>query len=142
MLARVFTLNDKTVREVMVPRDRMTIIDIDTPLDGIVKLILKTGYTRMPVNRGPGLHIVGSLHAKDLLGPIAMKKPVSLQKMMRPPYFVHEDRTIDAQLRGFRAKRSHQAVVLDAAGEVVGLVTLEDIIEELVGNIEDEHDVR
>ena len=142
MLARVFTLNDKTVREVMVPRDKMTVIDIGTPLDGIVKAILKTGYTRMPVSRGPGLHIVGSLHAKDFLGPISRKKPASLQNIMRPPYFVHQDRTIDAQLRGFRARKSHQAVVLDADGDVVGLVTMEDILEELVGNIEDEHDVR
>ncbi len=79
------------------------------------------------------------MHAKDLFGLVSKKHP-DPKKIMRPPYFVPSDRKIDVQLRNFKIRRLHQAVVLDAEGKVVGIVTLEDIIEELVGSIMDEHD--
>jgi len=140
MLARIFTLNDKTVGEVMVPREQITALPIDTLKDEIVKTILRTGHTRFPVSKGRDSDIVGFIHSKDFFKLIGAKKPLSIRKIMRPPYFVPADKKIDAQLRSFKAKRLHQAIVLDSGGKVVGLVTLEDILEELVGNIRDEHD--
>jgi Mg2+/Co2+ transporter CorC len=86
------------------------------------------------------MDIIGFIHAKDLLGFASTKKTTSLKKIMRPPYFIPGDKKIDAQLRSFKAKRLHQAIVLDKGGEVIGLITLEDILEELVGSIRDEHD--
>ena len=140
MLSRVFTLNDKTVGEVMVPREKMTIINIDAPMDEIVKTVMKTGYSRFPISKGKDLDIVGSIHTKDFFKLIEAKKSFSIKTILRPPNFVPADRKIDAQLRSFQAKKLHQAVVLDDNGRVIGLITLEDILEELVGSIQDEHD--
>jgi putative hemolysin len=81
------------------------------------------------------------VHGKDILLFSDEKKPVSLRKIMRPPYFVPADKKIDSQLRSFQTKKLHQAVVLNKQGNVVGLITLEDILEELVGSIQDEHDL-
>lgn len=138
ILSRVFTLNDKSVREVMIPKEKMAILDIDAPEDEILKIIEKTGYTRFPVTRGKD--IVGSIHAKDLFKLIMKSKPISIKKILRPPYFAQADKKIDVQLRSFQAKKIHQAVVLDNEGKVIGLISLEDILEELVGSIRDEHD--
>lgn len=140
MLSRVFTLNDKTVAEVMVPKEKMDVLRIDASVQEIVKTILKTGHTRFPVTKGKDLDIRGFIHAKDFFKLIDAKKRISIKKILRPPYFVSADKKIDAQLRSFQAKRLHQAVALDAGGKVAGLITLEDIIEELVGSIRDEHD--
>jgi putative hemolysin len=140
MLSRVFTLNDKTVRDVMVPKERMTVLDVNASADVTTKAIIKTGYTRFPVKEGDDFHIIGFIHAKDFFRVSQDGRPVSLQKVLRPPYFVPSDKTIDAQLRSFRARKLHQAVVLDSKGNVAGLITLEDIVEELVGSIQDEHD--
>ena len=140
ILPRVFTLNDKSVRDIMVPRERMVVIDADSPAEEVVKLILKTGYTRFPVRRGKRPDIIGFLHGKDVLKLFYQKKNVPIRKIIRPPHFIPADRTIDSQLRNFQTEKLHQAVVLDDNGEVIGLVTLEDILEELVGAIRDEHD--
>jgi putative hemolysin len=141
MLSRVFTLNDKTIGEVMVPREKMAVLDFNTSITELSKTIIKTGYSRFPVKKGNNLEIVGFVHGKDILQFFDSKKPVSLRKIMRPPYFVSADKKIDAQLRSFQAKKLHQAVVLDREGKVAGLITLEDILEELVGSIQDEHDL-
>ena len=140
MLSRVFTLNDKTVGEVMVPREKMTIINIDVPMDTIVKTVLKTGYSRFPISKGKNLDIIGSIHTKDFFKLIEAKRSFSIKTILRPPNFVPADRKIDVQLRSFQSKKLHQAVVLDDNGRVIGLITLEDILEELVGSIQDEHD--
>jgi len=142
MLSRVFTLNDKTVGQVMVPREKMAVLDLDASLQELTDTILKTGYSRFPVKKGDDLEIVGFVHGKDILRFMDRKKPGSLKKIMRPPFFVSADKKIDAQLRNFQAKKLHQAVVLDKEGKVAGLITLEDILEELVGSIQDEHDMR
>ncbi len=142
MLSRVFTLNDKTVGEVMVPRENMTTINIDATMDTILKTVMKTGYSRFPIRKGKDLDIVGSIHTKDFFKLIEAKKSFSIKTILRPPHFVPADRKIDAQLRSFQAKKLHQAVVLDDNGKVIGLITLEDILEELVGSIQDEHDFR
>jgi putative hemolysin len=141
MLSRVFTLNDKTVGQVMVPKEKMTALDLNASITELSNTIIKTGYSRFPVKKGNDLEIVGLVHGKDILRFSDEKKPVSLRKITRPPYFVPADKKIDAQLRSFQAKKLHQAVVLDKEGEVAGLITLEDILEELVGSIQDEHDL-
>lgn len=140
ILSRVFALNDKSVEDIMVPREKMAIIDIDSPVEEVVTIILKTGYSRFPVSKGEKQDIVGFLHVKDVLKLFDEKRHVSIQKITRPPYFIPAERTIDSQLRNFQAKRLHQAVVLDSNSRAVGLITLEDILEELVGAIQDEHD--
>jgi len=141
MLSLVFTLNDKTVAEVMVPRGKMAVLDFNASIAELSKIILKTGYSRFPVKKGNNLEVVGFVHGKDILQFLDSKKPVSLRKIMRPPYFVSADKKIDAQLRSFQGRKLHQAVVLDKEGKVAGLITLEDILEELVGSIKDEHDL-
>jgi CBS domain containing-hemolysin-like protein len=141
MLSRVFTLNDKSVGEVMVPREKMAVLDFNASIAELSKTILKTGYSRFPVKKGNDLEIVGFVHGKDILRFLDSKKSVSLGKIIRPPYFVSANKKIDAQLRSFQAWKLHQAVVLDKEGKVAGLVTLEDILEELVGSIQDEHDL-
>jgi putative hemolysin len=141
MLSRVFTLNDKTIGEVMVPRGKMAVLDFNTSITELSKTILKTGYSRFPVKKGNDLEIIGFVHGKDILRFSDEKKPVSLKKIIRPPYFVSAHKKIDAQLRSFQAGKLHQAVVLDKKGKVAGLITLEDILEELVGSIQDEHDL-
>jgi CBS domain containing-hemolysin-like protein len=141
LLSMVFTLNDKTVGDIMVPQAKMTVLSIDTPVDELVKIIVRTGYSRFPISRGADGEIIGIIHSKDFFKLIAGKRPMSIKTIMRPPYFVPSIRKIDAQLRAFQAKRLHMAVVLDAQGGTVGLITLEDILEELVGSILDEHDV-
>jgi len=140
MLGRVFTLNDKTMGEVMVPKDKMTVLDIDASMQEILKTMKKTGYSRFPVKKGGGFDIVGFVHGKDVLYSQDTKRVTSLKSIMRPPYFVPVDRKIDAQLRSFQVRKLHQAVVLDNKGKAAGLITLEDILEELVGSIQDEYD--
>ena len=141
MLSRIFTLNDKTVREVMIPRERMATVDMDASVEEIVKTIVTTGYSRFPVRKTEHSDIVGFIHAKDYFRLLDAKTPISIKKILRPPYFVAADKKIDAQLHSFQAKKLHQAVVLDKEGKIVGLITLEDILEELVGSIRDEHDL-
>lgn len=140
MLSRVFTLNDKTVGEVMVPKENMITIDAATSPEKVSIIISKTGHSRFPVRKGTNLEIIGFIHAKDLFHLINEKKAESLEEIIRPPQFVPADEKIDTQLRSFQASKIHQAVVKDAAGKITGLVTLEDILEELVGSIQDEHD--
>jgi len=140
MLSRVFALNDKTVEDVMVPREEMAVIDAGSPVEEVVKTILKTGYTRFPVSKGKKTNIIGFLHGKDVLELFGHKKNVSIKKIIRPPYFIPADKKIDSQLRSFQDTKLHQAVALDGSGNVIGLITLEDILEELVGAIKDEHD--
>jgi len=140
MLSRVFTLNDKTVGEVMVPKENMILLDAADSLEKVSRVISKTGYSRFPVRKGADQEIIGFIHAKDLFRLIDEKKADSLEEIIRPPQFVPADEKIDTQLQSFQANKIHQAVVKDAAGKITGLVTLEDILEELVGSIQDEHD--
>jgi CBS domain containing-hemolysin-like protein len=100
MLSRVFTLNDKTIWEVMVPRGKMTALDLNSSISDLSKTIIRTGYSRFPVKKGNNLEVVGFMHGKDIVRFLDSKKSVSLGKIMRPPYFV-SDKKIDAQLRSF-----------------------------------------
>jgi putative hemolysin len=141
LLSRVFTLNDKTVEQVMVSRENMTVINEHSSLDEIFKTMIKTGYSRFPVVSTKGFDVIGMIYTKDFLPMISGKKRSSIKKIVRPAYFIPSSKTIDSQLRSFQIKRVHQAVVLDSAGKPIGLITLEDILEELVGSIKDEHDL-
>ncbi len=140
MLSSVFTLNDKAMSEIMIPESRMRTLDIRVPLKEAIKTVLETGFTRFPVRGEEPGQIIGFIHAKDLFRLLETDPSESLLKIIRPPEFVSADTKIDRQLRRFKRRKVHLAVVLDAVGRVIGLVTLEDILEELVGSIRDEHD--
>ena len=140
LLSRVFTLNDKTVEQVMVPAEKMTVINEKASLDEILKIMRKTGYSRFPVVKGGGMDVIGMIYTKDFMPSSSEKRSVPIKKIIRPAYFIAHDKTIDSQLRSFQIKRIHQAVVLGSDGKPIGLITLEDILEELVGSIKDEHD--
>jgi len=140
LLSRVFTMNDVAVRDIMIPERKMVVLSSDTPVDQALQTIRKTGFSRYPVGRGRSGEIIGFLHAKDLLGKSGTRKLSMLKSAIRPAYFIAEDKKIDAQLRAFKSRKQHQAVVLDEEGEVAGLITLEDILEQMVGSIDDEYD--
>jgi Mg2+/Co2+ transporter CorC len=124
----------------MVPKERMVILDVDSQLFDIFNVILKTGHSRFPIKEGADADIIGFIHAKDLFHLIEKGKSASVRRIIRPAYFVSEDKKIDTLLRGFQFRKLHQAIVLDSKGKVAGLITLEDILEQLVGSIQDEYD--
>ena len=140
LLGRVFALNDMPVQEIMIPFNNMTVIDVESPINRVIDIVMKTGYSRFPVSQGERDNIIGFLHAKDMLKLIPSGRGGSVKKLIRPPYFIEVDKTIDAQLRSFQARRLHQAVILSKQGRPLGLITLEDIMEQLVGAIRDEYD--
>jgi CBS domain containing-hemolysin-like protein len=140
MLGRVFVLNDRTVGDVMKPREKITTLSLADSLDRIMEKVIETGFTRFPVTDPEGEKIIGSLHAKDLFRLIREQRDDDLQSILRQPYLIPASRPINMQLRLFQSRKLHQAVVQDEAGRIAGLVTLENIVEQLVGSIEDEHD--
>ncbi len=142
ILARVFTLNDKTVGDVMIVKNRMVTLNTDDTIDQVLKTITKNGYSRYPIRSGTSTEISGFIHAKDLLGKTGDRKLGALKTIIRPAYFIPVDRKIDSQLRRFKARKLHQAVVVDKEGDVAGLITLEDILEQMVGSIDDEYDIQ
>lgn len=140
LLSRVFTLNDRSVGDIMVPVHSMTVLPFDATLEDIVRTVIRTGFSRFPVTKGTGRDIVGIVHTKDILRFTGASRFFSMNRILRAPVFIPVSRKIDVQLRLFQTWKLHQAIVLDERGKVAGLVTLEDIVEELVGAIEDEHD--
>lgn len=140
LLENVFEFNDRMVKQIMVPRTKLAAIDVNTPQDGILEIVYNEGYSRIPVYEGNIDNIVGVLYVKDLLQLIRRKESVELPKIMRPAYFVPETKKINRLLRQFQRKHMHMAIVSDEFGGVSGIVTIEDIIEELVGEIQDEYD--
>lgn len=145
MLRSILDLTTVDVTEVMRHRKTMFMINIDLPNQAIVDQALKASYTRIPVWKDNPDNIVGVLHAKDLLravqGCTDDLKTLDIQKIATPPWFVPETTTLLSQLAAFRQRREHFALVIDEYGDLQGLVTLEDILEEIVGEIVDEHDV-
>jgi Mg2+/Co2+ transporter CorB len=143
MLRSVLDLGDQTVGDVMTHRGNVTLIDADQPTDAIVTQMLAKPHTRIPLYRGQTDNIVGVLHAKDLFRAVeAAGGPagVDTDSVMTPPWFIPESTILSDQLQAFRARHEHFAIVVDEYGALRGIVTLEDIIEEIVGDIEDEHD--
>jgi CBS domain containing-hemolysin-like protein len=142
MIHSVFEFNDTVVREVMVPRPDMVTIDITTPLNGVLELVVDHGYSRIPTWRGDVDHIEGLVYAKDILARIHRNgDETTAEEIVRPANFVPETKRISELLREMRLQKYHMAVVFDEYGAVTGLVTLEDLIEEIVGEIVDEYDV-
>lgn len=142
MITSIFDFTETSVKEIMVPRIDMKALAKDTPFEEIVEVIRKSGYSRIPIYEEKIDNIVGILYAKDLL-PYLDKKQKStfnIEKIMHIPYFVPENKKIHELLKDFQEDKIHMAIVVDEYGGVEGLVTLEDIIEEIVGEIQDEYD--
>jgi len=144
MLLGIFTLADTTVDEVMTPRLDMAAVEVSEPLDDVLDAFRRSEHTRLPVYDGTPDSIVGIVFAKDLV-PFAMGIGDATQGqwagIVRPAAFVPENKTLDSQLRDFQRGPAHLAIVVDEFGGTSGLITLEDVLEEIVGEIRDEHDV-
>lgn len=140
-LEGILTFGDKTVSEIMTPRIDIVDLDIEESFDEVIKCIVENGYSRMPVYEDNPDNIKGVLYSKDIL-PYVNKSgdDFKWQKLMRPVYFVPESRMIDDLLEDFRKKKIHLAVVVDEFGCTQGLATMEDVLEEIVGDIDDEYD--
>jgi len=136
----LFAFTQTQVREVMVPRPRIVGLDLDLPRQTVIETILSSQYSRYPVCRGDIENVVGFIHAKDLLGQVLGNPEMPLDGLVRPAVFVPEAKKIDVLLREMQQRRLHIAMVVDEYGGLSGLVTTEDLLEELVGEIEDEHD--
>ena len=137
----VFEFADTTVKEIMVPKHKFNAIDIGTQPDQILKFIVESGFSRYPVYRDATENIIGILYNKDVFKVMEEKKPLVLRELIRPPYFVPDTVMISRLLRELQRRRIHMAIVVNEHGEVDGLVTIEDILEEIVGEIEDEYDI-
>ena len=142
MIHKVFELEDTPVRAVMVPRTDMFCLDLETPIPDVLPALRENLHSRVPVYEGSIDVIVGVLYTKDLLPYVATGLPPTfeLRAHLHPPYFVPESKRADALLQEFQAKRLHMAIVVDEYGGTAGLVSLEDLLEELVGEIADEYD--
>jgi magnesium and cobalt transporter len=130
---------DMSVRDIMVPRAQMDVVDISDSPEKIVELVLETAHSRFPVIGEGKDDIIGILLAKDLLRHFAGKE-FDLRDSLRPAIFIPESKRLNVLLREFRASRNHMAIVVDEYGGVAGIVTIEDVLEQIVGDIEDEYD--
>jgi Mg2+/Co2+ transporter CorB len=145
MLGGILDLDQVTVHEVMAHRRQMVTVDADAPIQEVLDLVTRSPYTRYPVWRGDPDSIIGILHAKDLLAAIHAKggdiATIDLVELVSAPWFVPDTTPLRHQLLAFRQRRAHLALVVDEYGALMGLITLEDILEEIVGDIADEKDV-
>jgi putative hemolysin len=142
MLNKVFEFSDAVVKGVMTPKKDMSAINADDRLEDIVAQVVESGYSRFPVFKGSADNIIGMINMKDLLNLAHNSELIVFQDIVYPATFVSESKKITDLLKEFQKGHTHLAVVVDAGKKVVGVVTLEDLIEEIVGEIEDEFDVR
>ena len=140
MLEGVIRIADMTAGDVMVAAPRMDVLDIDAPYDELLHLVIDTAHSRFPVYEGDRENIIGILLAKDLLK-LQRAPELNIRALLRPATFVPESKGLNDLLREFRGNRNHLAIVIDEFGKVAGLLTIEDVLEEIVGEIEDEFDV-
>ena len=140
MLEGVIRIADMTAGDVMVAAPRMDMIAIDAPYDELLHLVIDTAHSRFPVYEGERENIIGILLAKDLLK-LQRAPELNIRALLRPATFVPESKGLNDLLREFRGNRNHLAIVIDEFGRVAGLITIEDVLEEIVGEIEDEFDV-
>ena len=140
MLERVIRMADMTAGDVMVAAPRMDLVDIDAPFDELLRMVIHTAHSRFPVYQGERENIIGILLAKDLLK-LQRAPEHSIRALLRPAVFVPETKNLHDLLRNFRSNRNHLAIVIDEFGRVAGLATIEDVLEEIVGEIEDEFDI-
>jgi len=141
MINSIFEFRDTLIHEIMTPRTEMVCADVKMGIPEVLKLITREGFTRIPVYAESHDNIIGILNAKDLL--VCVDAPEAcpdIKKLTKPPYFVPETMRIVDLLRAFQAKKGHMAIVTDEFGGVRGLITLEDVLEEIVGEIDDEYD--
>ena len=140
MLEGVIRMAELTAGDVMVAAPRMDLVNIDAPYDDILHLVIDTAHSRFPVYEGDRENIIGILLAKDLLK-LQRAPGLNLRALLRPATFVPESKGLNELLREFRGNRNHLAIVIDEFGRVAGLITIEDVLEQIVGEIEDEFDV-
>ncbi|HXV19685.1 MAG TPA: hemolysin family protein [Desulfuromonadales bacterium] len=139
-IRNVFEFSKTQVREVMVPRPRIVALDLGEDRDQILKIVVDSQYSRFPVYRGEIDNVVGFIHGKDLLGQAVQNPDFNLESLLRTPFFVPEAKKVNDLLREMQRGHIHMAMVVDEYGSLSGVVTTEDLLEELVGEIEDEHD--
>jgi len=140
MLLNILRLHEKQAVEIMVPRTDLVCAEENDTLKGVAESILQSGHSRLPVYRENKDHIVGLIHAKDLLQHFFENRDVSVKSLMRAPHFIPETKNVRQILMDFQNEKIHLGVVLDEYGGTSGIVTLEDVLEEIVGEIEDEYD--
>ena len=142
MLAGVLEVSETQVREVMVPRSQMIVIEIEQEFDEMLSLIVASGHSRFPVIGADRDEVLGILLAKDLLRYFGRDeaRQLTIQKLLRPAAVIPESKRLNALLKEFRASHNHMAIVVDEYGGVAGLLTIEDVLEEIVGEIDDEHE--
>jgi len=142
MIRSILALGDSMVREIMLPRMEMACVSIEDEVSQVLKAIIACGHSRLPVYEGTIDNIIGLIYAKDLLkywG--ASDEGIHLRKLIRPPFFVPETKNLEELLHDFKKRRVHIAVVIDEYGGTAGLVTIEDLLEQIVGDIQDEYDL-
>ena len=137
---KAIRLGDITLKEIMIPKVEMVTVDVNESQDVFINRIIESGHSRYPVMGENKSEVKGLLLAKDILPALHSKTPISLEKVTRNIKVVPENKKADTMLEEFKNDRSHMAVVIDEYGSVSGLITIEDVLEELVGEIEDEHD--
>jgi magnesium and cobalt transporter len=133
-------VSEMQVRDIMIPRAQMDVIDINEPVETFIPQLISTAHSRFPVIDQNRDDVIGILLAKDLLRYYAGEEEFNVREMLRPAVFVPESKRLNVLLREFRASRNHMAIVADEYGGVSGLVTIEDVLEQIVGEIEDEYD--
>jgi magnesium and cobalt transporter len=141
LISNILKVYDRTAADVMVPRVDIVSLDVETPFSEVLKCMIEQGHSRVPVYRGTRDDVIGFVHVKDLLGPAADRRPTKLAPILRKVLFVAPSLLILDLLVQMRQARTHIAMVVDEFGGIDGLVTIEDLIEEIVGEIEDEYDV-
>lgn len=142
MIRSIFALSDTVVREIMVPRTDMACVSVDTSVGEVLKTIITCGHSRIPVYDGTVDNICGLIYAKDLLKYWGMgDASINIKRIMRTPYFIPETKNLEELLQEFKRKRVHIAIVIDEYGGTSGLVTIEDLLEQIVGDIQDEYDL-
>lgn len=139
MIEGVFQVSDLCARDIIIPRSQMDVIDITKPIESWMPLVLSTSHSRFPAIEEDRDKVIGIILAKDLLRYYA-EESFDVRDMLRPAIFIPESKPLNVLLRDFRANRNHMAVVVDEYGGVSGLITIEDVIEQIVGDIEDEYD--
>jgi len=143
MLEGVLAVSETQVREVMVPRSQMVVIERDAPKSEVLRTVVESGHSRFPVVGDDKDQVAGVVLAKDLLRHFATDPDgeLSVREYLRPAVFIPESKRLNVLLKEFRASRNHMALVVDEYGGVAGLITIEDVLEQIVGDIGDEHDV-
>jgi magnesium and cobalt transporter len=140
MIEGVLQVSEMQARDIMIPRSQMDVLDIDDSPDKFVPFVIETGHSRFPVIGDSKDDVIGILLAKDLLRHYAGEEEFEVREMLRPAVFIPESKRLNVLLKDFRSNRNHMAIVVDEYGGVAGLVTIEDVLEQIVGEIEDEYD--